>query len=469
MKNKSVFGGVALALLPLSGQAGYLDVTTADVAAGKLAFTEERMISAETILADDKGGFDLLDVKLRGDSSELEAAQISVSPLGQVVVRDATLSAIDTGKGLAEFGYAKFSKADILDLMMQGDSCSPLPVQDRTISDRGTIDLMDVVLHAPTDPLTAHDVDYTPEDMSFGTLHLAIEGTDECFMANEFKMTKWRLSAADGGVSTVSKGSGIFSLLPGMEAQYAVNLHMEDMNTFNSDGEVILQSSESRLDMAMDAALVDFILETPDMASADVVPGLVKKLSETGLEASYQNLGLYVPAARVLGDTVKAAPATIEGDVSFLLSSPADAIKLKTDVHLEGLVDQTFNMDMTIDPEGAGGAAFGMMTSHPLGALLPYLKLNSVQYDVQDKGLWSWFEAEAGRTPADYLQQYSGYLSMAPDEISEPVLGWLTVLAEEGKAKLKVKPEAPVSFMDVAMASMMNPGALGSMLGVSAE
>jgi hypothetical protein len=469
MKNKLCWGVLAAALLPLPGQAGYLEVSPADVAAGHLEFTEERPISAETVLADDKGGFDLLGVSIRGDSNQLDAAQISVSALGQVVIRDGELSSLKTGKGISEFGYAKLGNEALLELIMTGDRCSPLPVRDISVADRGTIDLMDVVMHAPEDPLSDAYAGYNPEKMSFDTLSVSVEGTDECFMVNGVKMSKWRLSSADGSITTAAKGSGIFSLLPGFEGQYAVNIHLEDMNSFNPDGEVILQAQDSKLSMAMDASLIDHILETPDMSSEAVVPSLVAKFADSSAEFSYQNKGLYIPAARIIAHDELSGPRMVSGDLDISLTSVKDRVKLNTDIRLDGLVYQTLNMDLTIVPEGSGSPAMGMMAVHPLGALLPYLKLNSIDYAVDDKGLWDWFEAEKGRSPADYLHQYSSYLSMAPDEIADPVLGWLTVLAEQGSGKLQLKPENPVSFMDVAMASMMSPDTLGDLLGVSAE
>lgn len=46
---------------------------------------------------------------------------------------------------------------------------------------------------------------------------------------------------------------------------------------------------------------------------------------------------------------------------------------------------------------------------------------------------------------------------------------WLTNTAETGEGKFAANPESPVSLAALVMTGMMNPGAIGDLLGMTAE
>lgn len=385
------------------------------------------------------------DFRFTAKHSTFEAGTLQILSDGTVWFSNGRLRGEGKGQGDILIHSGKLPSPDALGRLLAQKTC-PSGIPAASTDDRLDFTFDGVRFEAPADGLNV-GMDLGREGISIDTVHLRADAPRD--------VDCLRLTAAKADGVTVSDASGAQGVIDALRLDGAEKDGSISGKVGASGVHLRARHDEQLAAIETLALSWDFpeaVLGNPDLQGFSRDGVLQDLVARGGSFTLYLN-GIDLPEHSVAGDVALQA-ALRNGEIDMSVHGDLTGL---------GQFDTVLDMDVDM----GSSASSGLLGNVPGGWLLPHLRLVSFDLDARDDGAMALAESISGKTRGEVISRLKMQASPAPKAIREPAINWLENAFATGMAQIAMQPERPVSLMELAMAAVMNPESVGTMLGIT--
>lgn len=309
----------------------------------------------------------------------------------------------------------------------------------------------------------ADDAMFVAETVTIEKIDLEIAAGIEnsCMDIREVAFANMNARAADGSRAHAKDGS--IKVATGNE-DLSIRMEINEMKAMSPDPADTALASVGRLAMNVSTNFGDIDLKKMPEDLENLLASMIKLDSSFNMEVS-NILIMDKKDIGAQGDMLANSLGLVTGGMSASLENVKGNISYHLDTDLEGMMRLEQSLKIKINEAGGMSILSQMVGDRPEVALLERLSFTGGNVVFEDKGMLAVMDAN-GIDKADILDFLKLKMSRAPEAITGPIMAFFSD-ALDGQAKASAAPAEPVGFTQIAMASLMSPSSLGSLLALS--